>query len=509
VAFNSYGYLLLFLPLVVTLYRGVARFGSRAHRLLVLITASLAFYALADASALSLLLASLVGNFLLARRICASDAKQSWVSFGVVANLAVLVWFKFAPFGSENLEPLWGHNPTAVGHLLLPVGLSFYTFQQIAFLVDTARERIGRAKPLTYAASVLFFPTIVAGPITYYREFAPQVDTEPDSARLADDLIIGLVQIAMGLFKKAVIADTFALWVDPLFTKSAGGLIPAPCVSWAMVTGFLLEMYFDFSGYSDMAMGSARMLGIRLPLNFYSPLRVTNIMQWWRRWHMSLGRFVNEYVFQSLALPLTRWGMGRRLARASLLVVAVLLPTAVSMVVIGAWHGANWTYLVFGLMHAGYMITAECWIFIRRKRKVAAQAWHGWLGNALTLVAVLFALAPFRATDMPTALGIWRGMLGFSHDLPGSLGFIPGGGAIVVIQIAIGLAICWLLPCSTRLLDKFEPCLDWERWRSVSEPTVRLEWRPNLRWGLACGALLFVGLAFISRGSGGFVYAGY
>ncbi|MDP9057743.1 MAG: hypothetical protein M3N34_10550 [Pseudomonadota bacterium] len=507
--FNSYGYLLLFLPFVVTLYRGVARFGGRAHRLLVLIAASLAFYALADAATLALLLVSLVGNFLLARRIGASVTKQSWASCGVAANIAVLVWFKFGLSRFAILEPLWGHNANAVRQLLLPVGLSFYTFQQIAFLVDTARERIGRAEPLSYAASVLFFPTIVAGPITYYRDFAPQVDAGPDSARLADDLTIGLVQIAMGLFKKTVIADTFALWVDPLFARTAGGMTTGPCVSWAMVTGFLLEMYFDFSGYSDMAMGSARMLGIRLPLNFYSPLRVTNIVDWWRRWHMSLGRFVNEYVFQSLALPLTRWGMGRGLARTSLLVVTILLPTAVSMVVIGAWHGAKWTYLVFGLMHAGYMIIAECWAFVRGKRKLATQAWHGWLGNALTLLAVLFALAPFRATDMPTTLGIWRGMLGFSPDAPGSLAFVPGGGAIVAFEIAVGLAICWLLPCSTRLLDKFEPCLDWQRWRKVSAPTVLLEWRPNLRWGLACGALLFASIAFIGRGSGGFVYAGY
>ena len=503
-AFNSYTFLLLFLPVVVAAYHLAARLAGRRARLAVLVGASAAFVAVASPRALAILAVSLAANLAIARMIGASEGvrQRLWLRLGVAGNVGVLVAVKYGGF-------LAGLAGARAAPLLLPLGLSFYSFQQIAFLVDTARGQVGRAPPLTYVASLLFFPTIVSGPITYYREFAPQAEAGPLRGQVAGDVAVGLAYVAIGLFKKAVLADTMALWVDPLFGAAAGGHAPGAALAWAMVAGFLLQMYFDFSGYTDMALGAARMLGIRLPLNFLSPLRVTNIAEWWRRWHMSLGRFVNEYVFISLALPLTRHAMARHQgARWAMHGESVLVPTAVSMFVIGAWHGGSWTFIVFGLLHAGYMVVAEAWRFARGRRKGAAPVWARVAGNALTMAGVLVALAPFRAADMATATRIWAGMAGLG-DSTGITVPIPGGAAMAGAEIACGLAICWLLPASARLLRDGDPALEWKRWRDVARAPLDWRWAPDARWALALGMLLFLGLAFVARGGSSFVYRGF
>ncbi|KQN07218.1 MBOAT family O-acyltransferase [Sphingomonas sp. Leaf25] len=511
-AFNSYGYLLLFLPLVVFCHwLAVAAFGVRA-RAPVLIAATLAFYTLAAAWALPVLLGSVIGNWLLSRAIVRNTGvtRYRWLTFGVVANVALLVGVKYGGFLGSNLPAIVGGNAFLV-MIALPLGISFFTFQQVAFLVDTARERTGPAKPLSYAASILFFPTIVSGPITYFREFAPQLEAPADRARVPADLLVGLVLLSIGLFKKVVIADTLALWVDPLFAGAASGETTGAAVAWGMTLGYLMQLYFDFSGYSDMAIGAARMMGVRLPANFHSPLRVTSIIDWWRRWHMSLGRFVGDYIFQPLALPLTRFAATRRMGRQAMQAWGVLLPTFCSMFVIGAWHGGNWTFIVFGLLHASYMVVAESWRFARRKRRKGrvARWWHGLLGNQLTLLAVLVALVPFRAVDMTTALHLWQSMIGAG---PGAanLPLLPAAGwSTFAALIALALAICWMLPNSMQWLDRFEPVLDWRGWRGVSLPAIRLTWAPTAGWAIVTAVMLFAALAMIARGSGSFVYFGY
>lgn len=247
--------------------------------------------------------------------------------------------------------------------------------------------------------------------------------------------------------------------------------------------------------------------------NFHSPLRVTSIVDWWRRWHMSLGRFVGDYIFQPLALVLTRSAARRGLGRNAAFALGVLIPTFIAMLVIGAWHGGNWTFIVFGLLHASYMVVAETWRFVRRRARRGRQArpWQHVLGNASTIVAVLVALVPFRAPDMQTALALWQAMAGLGPA--GSAvawPALPGLGATgLAAMIALGLAIAYLLPNSAQLLGRFEPHLAWPAWASVSPAPLRFTIAPSLRWGLVLGLLAFVGLAFVSRGTGSFVYFGF
>lgn len=509
-AFNSYAFALLFLPLVWLAHGLAARLIGPRARLMVIIAAGLAFYALACAWALPILLTSLAGNYLVARLILASagQARQRWLVLGVSANVLGLVWLKFSGFLGANLALLLP-VPPVLREWAMPLGISFFTFQQISLLVDLARGLVPSLRPLTYLASILFFPYLVSGPITYFREFAPQVEGE--ARDMGRDAVAGITLFAIGLFKKAVLADSLALWVDPMFATVAAGQHPAMAQAWVMVLGFLFQMYFDFSGYSDMAAGVARLLGVRLPLNFYSPMRVTSIMDWWRRWHMSLGRFVNDYIFQSLALPLTRKAMMRGYGRWGVTVLGVLVPTAVSMFVIGAWHGGKWTYITFGLLHACYMVVAEAWLFWRkknRKRKGAAPPSRLALvrGHLLTMLCVLIALVPFRAPDMGSALRLWGAMAG-AHGAWLPWPVMPAvGGMVVAVELALSLAIVYTLPNTAQLLERLDIALPFAGAEKIGRGVVRVVWRPSLIWGAAVGAMLLLGLAFISRGGNSFVY---
>ncbi|MDV3482241.1 MULTISPECIES: MBOAT family O-acyltransferase [Sphingobium] len=511
-AFNSYGFLLAFLPLTVALYWGVARLIPGRGRLFVLILASLFFYILAARAALLLLTVSMLFNFLVSRLILGAGPRlaRMWLFGGVAGNIALLLYFKYMGFFLANVG-LSAQQGSFSG-IILPLGISFYSFQQIAFLVDTGRGRLGAAHPLTYAASILFFPTILSGPITYYREFAPQAEEAPERRSMGMHVSVGLILVAIGLFKKVVIGDSLALWVDPLFAASAQGKAVSPLVAWTMVSAYLLQLYFDFSGYSDMAAGCARMFGLRLPLNFFSPLRVTSIIDWWRRWHMSLGRFVGDYIFTPLALPLTRFAMRRRLGRWPTHILAVLVPTFVSMFVIGAWHGGNWTFIVFGLLHATYMVVAESWRLARRKKgRKPAGAAARLGGNLATLLAVLVALIPFRSADMTTSVALWRAMVGMGAQASEPhWGALPGlGGAGLAVMMASAAAIIFLLPNSAQFLDRYAPSLDWRSWKGKARPLLAFTFSPGIGWGLALGVMAFLGLAFIARGAGGFLYVGY
>jgi len=515
-AFNSLLFILLFLPVVVWLHRLALARGSAVARQVVLVAAGLVFYALAGLAALPVLAASVIGNHVCAKIIASRVAVlprsgAMALRIGVIANLALLGAFKYSAFAVGMFAP---GLAVRIDHtLILPIGLSFFTFQQIGFLVDVARGRCAVPRPLAHAASIVFFPIMLAGPITYVRELVPQLERIPSREERRSDLGVGAALFAIGLFKKTVLADTLALWVDPLFSGVDQGGHPGSIQAWMMVGGYLLQMYFDFSGYSDMAIGAARMVGIRVPLNFFSPLRSTSIIEWWRRWHASLGRFVNEYIFQSLALPLTRWVMARGGSMRMIHGAGVLLPTAISMFVIGVWHGGRWTYAVFGLLHALYMVIAEIWRFWRKRRKPLlpprlGQVLAPALGNVLTIACVLVALAPFRATTMGAAARIWVGMAGGAADrfagvawpFPGPV-MVPVAGA----EIVAGLLFVYTLPNSLQLFRDWQPVLPTPL-LSAKARMPRLVWRPTIGWALALGLVGAAGLAFISRGGGQFVY---
>jgi alginate O-acetyltransferase complex protein AlgI len=513
-SFNSIIFILLFLPASVLGYYVLSLTPLHRLRLPFLITMSLLFYGRAQVTYIPLLLSSIIVNYLIAvmivRNMARERAKRLWLALGVIANTGALISLKYLSAVVGTFAGAFG-NANPLADVLVPLAISFYTFQQISFLVDVARGKVELEGIVRYMSFVAFFPTLLAGPITLYSEIGPQLGIRPQRRGVAQNLLIGLTIFSLGLFKKTVIADTIGLWVDPVFTAVHQGSSPGFFLGWGTAISYTLQIYFDFSGYSDMAIGVARMLGIVLPLNFFSPLRSTSISELWRRWHMTLSRFVRVYVYQPLSIPLARFASREDYGKWATMAVSVFLPAFLSMLIIGAWHGPNWTYLLFGAMQGAFIITDEIHTALTRKRrrKNPDTRFAVFCYGLLTLLAFASAAVPFRSQTIGDAFRIFAGMAGLhgsglAHNWSAFLA--PNGNGVMLLIMICGLLIVYLLPNTEQIMDRVHPALEWEKWRVVDPARLRFTFRFTPT-GIALASLaLFLGFAFISRGSTKFIY---
>jgi D-alanyl-lipoteichoic acid acyltransferase DltB (MBOAT superfamily) len=385
VLFNSYDYLLYFLPLALAGY-----FLLRAHAVRAigwLTAASLFFYAWWNPQHLPIILGSIAFNYAVGRALLRRSTR-ALLTLGVAGNLLLLGVFKYADFALANAAALTG-IPLPLPHLVLPLGISFFTFTQIAYLVDVARGRVREPSLLNYALFVSFFPHLLAGPILHHAEMMPQFASVSNKRPYAPHVALGLYLIAIGLAKKVFIADNLAPLADAVFARPAG--LPA-LDAWAGALAYTFQIYFDFSGYTDMALGAAWLFNIRLPENFDSPYRSTDLQQFWRRWHMTLSRFLREYLY--IPLGGNRGGAGRT-------AVNVMLTFLLG----GLWHGAAWTFVVWGGLHGAGLVVHRAW----RRSGVAMPRALAW---AITFVFVVVAWVFFRATSVGDALSLLRAMAG-------------------------------------------------------------------------------------------------
>jgi D-alanyl-lipoteichoic acid acyltransferase DltB (MBOAT superfamily) len=514
VSFNSIIFTLGFLPAAVIGYYLLALTPLHRLRLPFLILMAAIFYGRAQIVYLPLLIGSIVVNYgiavMIERNASRPAAKRTWLTLGVVLDTGLLLGFKYLTAVMGALSGALGHA-NSLASIAAPLAISFYTFQQISFLVDVARGKVQLEGLLRYTAFVAFFPTLLAGPITLYSEIGPQLGIRPQRKGVAQNLLVGLIIFSLGLFKKTVLADTIGLWIDPIFTAAHAGHAPGFFLSWASAVGYTLQIYFDFSGYSDMAIGVGRMLGIVLPLNFFSPLRATSIIDIWRRWHMTLGRFVRDYIHQPLTIPLTRFASERGYGKWQQMWIAVFLPLFLSMVIIGTWHGPNWTYVIFGVLQGLYICTNEFYNALTRKRRrkkpdgPAAIFAYG----LLTLAAFSISEIPFRADNVSDALHISSGLIGLN-----GLGlaenwtsfFSSSGEGLLLPMIAIGLLIVYFLPNTEQIVSIAHPALEWDKWRELYPPILSFNFRFSAFWVAFASFALFLGFAFISRGTTKFIY---
>jgi alginate O-acetyltransferase complex protein AlgI len=366
--------------------------APRTWRNGIIAVASLVFYATAAGADTWLLLTTMVVNFVAGPwlepdRWDKNHQRRRWLLFGVVGfNLAVLVVWKYAGFATEQLAALaqifGGDFP--VTHLLLPIGISFYTFHHISYVVDVYRgERLASRNPVSFITYIAMFPQLIAGPIVRYREIADQLPQQR-SHRL-DDIASGFPRFALGLCKKAIIADSLSPIVNAAFATPSDQMTFA--IAWLGAITYTLQLYFDFSGYSDMAIGLGRMLGFRLPENFARPYSSVTITEFWRRWHMSLSRWFRDYVY----IPLGGNRHGAAKTYRNLFIVFVLT---------GFWHGANWTFLVWGLYHGALLIVERGF----NKEGAPNDRRMRIARRALTMVLVVIGWVYFRAADLPSAL---------------------------------------------------------------------------------------------------------
>jgi D-alanyl-lipoteichoic acid acyltransferase DltB (MBOAT superfamily) len=461
-----------------------------------------------------LLLTSVAVNYFIASMIVRDlrnrRSADVWLLLGVILDAGLLLSLKYlSTIVGTALGAVGRANPIA--GIVAPLAISFYTFQQIGFLVDVARGKVQLDGILRYMSFVAFFPALLAGPITLYSEMGPQLGIRPKGREVPQNLLIGLVIFSLGLFKKTVLADTAGLWVDPTFASLHQGASPGFFLSWGVALTYALQIYFDFSGYCDMAIGAARMLGIVLPLNFFSPLRSTSISDFWRRWHMTLGRFVRVYIHQPLSIPLARRAAERGYGKWTALTISMFLPTFLSMLIIGTWHGPNWTYVLFGAMHGTFMVANEIYnILTRKRRRLKKDSRKAiFVYGLLTLLAFVSAGVPFRSETVGDAVRIFAGMAGL-HGLgvPQNWAefFSPTGNGMMLAIITLGLLIVYFLPNTEQIMDRFYPALEWDKWRTVDKARLRFTFDLTPATIALASLAFFLGFAFISRRTTNFIY---
>lgn len=393
-----------------------------------MLAASLFFYGWWNPSFVSLVLASIVFNYAIGSAILRGRRDGAWLIAGIVGNLGLLGYYKYFSFLIENINLATGWE-LANPDITLPIGISFFTFTQIAYLVDLRRRVTADRGLLNYGLFVTFFPHLIAGPIVHHRELAGQFELMR-GARAAN-LAIGLGLFALGLFKKVVVADSLAPYADEAFSDpTTSGLTWSS--AWFGAFAYSFQLYFDFSGYADMAVGLSRMFGIAMPCNFDSPYKSASIIEFWRRWHMTLSQFIRDYVY----IPLGGSRFGRARHYTNLVVV---------MLSVGLWHGAGWTFVMWGAMHAAMLLANHAWRSWGVSRLPAivinSTAWN-WLCIVITFIAVTSAWVMFRANSADDA---WH-MLGIMYGA-GVGGEVPLPWAV----LALLLGWVWFTPNSQRL----------------------------------------------------------
>jgi len=397
--FNSTIFLFGFLPVTLLLFFLLGRFSIPAARLW-LAAASLFFYAWWNPPYLILLGISIVFNFGVGWLLQNPDTlphrslRKTVLIAGLGFNLGFLGYFKYSAFFVENLDALTGAD-FVVSHIALPLAISFFTFQKIAYLVDSYLGKVKENSFLNYVLFAAFFPQLIAGPIVHYSEIFPQFK-KPQTYRFQwVNFTDGLTLFLLGLAKKVVLADEFARYSDVVFSNAQAGASVSLVPAWVGALAYTLQLYFDFSGYSDMAIGLAKMFNVELPLNFWSPYKASSIIEFWRRWHMTLSRFLRDYVY--IPLGGNRDGTVKRYRNLIL-----------TMLVGGIWHGAGWTYVIWGALHGTALAANHLW-----QSRVGARV-HGFLYRAgahvCALLVVICGWVVFRSPSIAAARRVFAGM---------------------------------------------------------------------------------------------------
>lgn len=496
--FTSFGFLFVFFPICLAGLFIAARLRNPLVSLLWLIGVSVVFYGWGNGGELLLLGSSLalnysLGKFLQSARLTLPAWRRTFLALGLCANIGILAWFKYRLF----LLGILGSDASTGQNIAIPLAISFFTFHQISFLVDTYRGVADRIRLERYLLFITFFPHLIAGPIIRYNEIARQIDGPRCGRPRAIMFAAGISIFIMGLSKKVLLADNLARYTDPLFGAAATGQLLTTAESWIAVLSYTMQIYFDFSGYSDMAIGLACMMGFRFPVNFYSPYKSLSIIEFWRRWHISLSRFLRDYLY--VPLGGNRYGPHRQK-------INLMLTMALG----GLWHGAGWNFVIWGVLHGAYLCVNH--VFRSQARKLPAMpkmlapfaklaAW------GLTFLAVAVAWVFFRTPDFATAKRVLSSMSG-GRETTSSVTIEtvvanPGHWmpeALVLLVLA-GL-IAFFAPNTVQLVQRYGILLfpDGKFFHATRRDAWR-SWRPTLGWAimLALCFALFVRLSILVK----------
>ena len=453
--FNSYLFIFVFLPIALLGYFAANRFGTQAP-VIWLVLASLVFYSFSNWPFVALLLASIAFNYLIGRLLISRNLRErprfAVLTAGVAGDLLALGIFKYAGFVAANINAVF--SMSIVVNILLPVGISFYTFTQIAFLVDAYRGKVAHYALPHYALFVTYFPHLIAGPILHHRDMIPQFESAHAKQPNPRLILYGLIIFGIGLSKKTVLADG----IQPLVSLAFHQASPSFDQAWIGALAYTFQLYFDFSGYSDMAIGISLMFGIFLPLNFNSPYKATSIIDFWRRWHMTLSQFLRDYLY----IPLGGNRHGPLLRYVNLMI---------TMLLGGLWHGAAWTFVIWGALHGLFLCINHAWINYGPPIPRSLKRPAGVASFLLTFLAVVIAWVFFRADSPASALSVLSRMVDPSHVVFGRTEMVQSG------LIAVYAALAWFAP-NTQSIVGYDHAN-----RSVGEVIGTFSARPALLYG--------------------------
>jgi len=477
--FNSFVFLFQFLPPVLAGTFLLAGWRTAAAKTWLLF-ASLFFYSWWHAPHLFVIVSVMLFTYLVGQGMLhavSPASRRGLLIVGLLADLSVLGYFKYFNFFAGSLNS-WVGSSFRLDPILLPLAISFFTFQKVAFLMDVYQGKIRKCPFLDYCLFVAFFPQLIAGPIVHYREIAPQFLKGGVFRFRASHLSVGLSMLIFGLFKKVIVADSLAPLATSLFAVAAAGKVPTAMDAWTGSAAYSLQLYFDFSGYSDMAIGLARMFGILLPLNFNSPYKSASIVDFWRRWHITLSNFLRDYVY--FPLGGSRCGKPRQ-----------FLNLVATMFIGGLWHGAGWTFVIWGLMHGAFLAVNHAW------QKCPASRWgEKWLAipaGMLTMLCVHVAWVFFRAATIADA---WRVVTGMFHAKRFALKIFEGGDVALVAGI---LLAALLLPNTQQILASFKPAFNYRCNNDCGRAPWL--WAPNFRWACLLGLMIGICICCMARPS--------
>ena len=509
--FNSYFFIFLFLPLVLCLVFYFSSKGNANLAATMLVISSLFFYSWWNPVYLPLIICSILFNFWLAKLIY----KNILILFiGLAFNLGLIAYFKYANFFVENINLLF-QDSLYIQEIILPLAISFFTFQQIAYLVDAYRGQAEKYSFLHYSLFVTFFPQLIAGPIVHHKEIMPQFLRKQFLLPSYRNCVLGLSLFALGLFKKIIFADSMSVYASATFDAAEAGVSLTIFEAWLGSLAYSMQLYFDFSGYSDMALGLATMFGLKLPVNFFSPYKATNIADFWRRWHITLSRMIRAYLWDPISLSMTRTAVKSRYGFARFFIATSLIPTLFTFFWIGLWHGAGWNFIIFGLLHGLYIAIFNLWTQLKQRylkdNIISNRAIGNFFARFLTFLCVVFGWIFFRAETLPGAKNIISSMIGLNGISlsPRIQGFIEKFGFIeklidgvvvfegmstngvlgnepfkAVISIMFLIVFCFMMPNCIQIFSKYQPYILTYTSNGAKNTlfSKSLRWRPIPIW---------------------------
>ena len=467
--FNSYAFIFLYLPIVLFGYFYLAR-KSHRHGIWWLALASLFFYAYWSYSYTFLLLASIIFNFLIGSSIAYLSEKNKnkslrLLQIAIVINLCLLGYYKYLNFFIDTLNVVVGGDLRSFEYLL-PLGISFFTFTQIAYLVDAHRGIAKEYNFVKYLLFVTYFPHLIAGPVLHHKQMMPQFSNTVLRHVNWENIANGLIIFAIGLSKKIFIADALAPYADAVFGASSRGVVLTTYEAWAGALAYTFQLYYDFSGYSQMAIGISLMFNIHLPINFNQPYKALSIIDFWRRWHISLSEFLKNYLYIPLGGnqngPLRRY-----------------INLLITMLLGGFWHGAGWTYVVWGCMHGIFLVINHLWRSIFDVDETVQSKNKFWIivSWALTFLSVVVAWVVFRSESLISAQNILMSMFGiesrsisFKEVINGNFLLVANRGETCANLLLLAIVGIWIYP----IIDKMR----------ISISNQKLVWLQSIVWAV-------------------------